>query len=219
MTTFHEDYKECKLCGNISQHFVLGSTNTFGPTDLDARPAEMERSTMDKWVQICPECGYCYNDISKGKKKYQKVVQSENYQEQLENPKFPELANAFICQSHILECDGKYEAAAWACINAAWACDDVENAFGAQFCRHMALGWLQSAVDSGEEVFNNPRGSFDALNVDLLRRGGLFERAMEVCDKGLKNQPEQIITEILNFQKTLIQREDTGCYTLGDVSD
>ena len=58
MTTLDEAKKKCAVCGKISAHFEVTSTNTFGAPDLDTRPPEMMRSTMDMWVQECPSCGY-----------------------------------------------------------------------------------------------------------------------------------------------------------------
>ena len=64
MTTwYHQDVK-CHHCGRKSQHNVLGSTNAFGSPDLDLRPPEMQRLTMEGWLQLCPHCGYCAPDLS-----------------------------------------------------------------------------------------------------------------------------------------------------------
>lgn len=51
MTTASRTSKECFVCGLVSQHPVLKSTNEFGYRDLDFRPAQMRRSTMVYWVQ------------------------------------------------------------------------------------------------------------------------------------------------------------------------
>ena len=54
----------CAICGKMSEQMVLASTNRFGPPDLDLRPPEMERSTMEWWIQECPYCCYVAKDIS-----------------------------------------------------------------------------------------------------------------------------------------------------------
>ena len=57
----------CAICGDEAEHALLGSTNAFGPYDLDLRPPPMARHTMQFWVQACPTCGYTAADISKAK--------------------------------------------------------------------------------------------------------------------------------------------------------
>ena len=54
----------CYVCGKMSEQMVLVSTNQFGYPDLDLRPPEMERSTMDWWIEECPHCGYVAPDLS-----------------------------------------------------------------------------------------------------------------------------------------------------------
>lgn len=63
MTMIFPKKLRCAVCGRASEHQVLASTNTMGPPDLDLRPEEMQRSTMNVWVQRCPHCGYCARSI------------------------------------------------------------------------------------------------------------------------------------------------------------
>ena len=56
----------CFVCGKESSVTVMASTNTLGGTpDLDLRPAEMMRSTMPRWIQECPHCGYIAGSLDK----------------------------------------------------------------------------------------------------------------------------------------------------------
>jgi hypothetical protein len=65
MTRIARSEIRCRLCGSLSRHRVLLSSNTlFGTDDLDGRPPGMLRRTMKLWVQRCPECGYCATDLS-----------------------------------------------------------------------------------------------------------------------------------------------------------
>jgi hypothetical protein len=41
----------------------VSTTNEIGSRDLDNRPAEMMRSTIQYWICRCPKCGYCAPDI------------------------------------------------------------------------------------------------------------------------------------------------------------
>lgn len=67
MTTLASTSKKCLVCGTVSQFSALQSTNSFGYSDLDFRPAEMKRSTMPYWIQECPCCGYVSSDIVRTK--------------------------------------------------------------------------------------------------------------------------------------------------------
>jgi len=63
MTTLTPDAMRCALCGELSEHLVVGSSSSFGPPDLDTRPAELVRSTLPYWVRQGPVCGYCASDL------------------------------------------------------------------------------------------------------------------------------------------------------------
>jgi len=217
MTTIHNIKKKCAICGKISEHSEIMSTNAFGSPDLDTRPPEMVRSTISMWVQRCSSCGYCASDISKWIEKSSEIIRSDSYKQQLNNPDFPELANAFLCFSLILESAGEYASAGWACIHAAWSCDDVGSNACAQSCRKKAVTLLQKARENGQ-IFAEQAGAEEAIMADLLRRSGQFKLALRICDDGLKKNPEKIISDILRFQKILISKSDIACHTIAEAT-
>ncbi len=218
MTTIYQVEKECAVCGKSNKYTEIGSTNTFGPLDLDTRPPEMVRSTISEWIQRCPECGYCAPDISERLEKASEIVHSDLYRQQLNNPEFPELANAFLCFSLIQESAGKYADAGWACIHAAWACDDAGSDASAQKCRKKAVTLLQKAKENGQK-FAEQTGVEEAIMVDLLRRSGQFELALRICEDGLKKKPDKLISDILQFQKILIGKADVARHTVAEATD
>ena len=83
MTTIDPVDVTCAVCGAVSEHLVLGSTNTMGPPDLDMRPAPMARWTLGEQIQRCPQCGYCASDISEAGETAAEVVRNEAYQAEL----------------------------------------------------------------------------------------------------------------------------------------
>jgi hypothetical protein len=216
MTTLHKTDKRCALCGKTSEHTEISSTNAFGPPDLDTRPPEMKRSTITWWIQTCPSCGYCAPDLSELIEKAAEKVSTDAYQQQLHNPEYPASANAFRCFSFIQESAGEYRGAGRACIHAAWLCDDSGADDGARDCRKKAVTFLQKARESSQH-FGEQSGAEEALLVDLLRRSGQFEPALRMCDEGLKKNPGQLITSILQFQQTLIHKSDAACHTIAEV--
>jgi endogenous inhibitor of DNA gyrase (YacG/DUF329 family) len=63
MTSYGSKTVKCSVCGQDSEQGIIMSTNSFGSMDLDMRPPEMERSSMDLWLQECPHCGYVANSL------------------------------------------------------------------------------------------------------------------------------------------------------------
>ena len=218
MTTILKRSKTCKLCSSESLHAVVGSTNTSGQPDLDTRPAEMMRSTIKFLIQKCPECGYCAPDISKGESITKDIVESNSYQDQLHDTSYPELANSFLCYSLLLNSEGKYTNAAWACIRAAWVCDDDNNQESAKKSRLKAIDFFQLAKQEDQMTNPDQPGAEEVLLADLHRRSGQFTSAYEICEEGLMKNPEKLIVNILEFQKKLIKKKDMDCYTLEDIS-
>ena len=64
MTMIYDKTKECVICGAQGEFGWILSTNKFGLPDLDLRPPEMYRSTINLWIQRCHGCGFCAPDIS-----------------------------------------------------------------------------------------------------------------------------------------------------------
>ncbi len=177
MTRRYKEKEKCAICGKTSEHNAILSTNIFGSADLDFRPPEMQRSTIDTWIQTCPSCGYCAPTISIClEKSSEEVVRSDSYHQQLNNTEYPKLANIFLCFSLIQESAGGYAKAGKACIHAAWSCDDVGSDAGAQKCRKKAVTLLQKAKENSQR-FLKQAISEETLMVDLLRRSGQFELA------------------------------------------
>ena len=80
---------------------MLGSTSTFGSPDLDLRPAEMQRSTMEVWLQVCPHCRYIAPAISQQVGDLSFVATAE-YGTTLDDRRFPELARRFLAYALLL---------------------------------------------------------------------------------------------------------------------
>ena len=55
--------KSCCICGFESEQKELLSTSEFESSDLDMRPGNPRRSTMQHWVESCSNCGYVNEDI------------------------------------------------------------------------------------------------------------------------------------------------------------
>lgn len=214
MTKFFPIEKHCFVCNKKSTYDELVSTNSFGYMDLDTRPPEMQRSTIIYWVQECPYCGYCNDDVGSGNKEYLEIVKSESYLLQLHNKDYPRLANRFLCKSFLNEMDKSYKKSAFDSLHAAWACDDSSDYEDVAIkCRQRSYDFFLLAKAQGEFIFQNEVE--DALIlIDLLRRMKLFEEALnrytEIIDKN--SNPE--LRKILDYQKVLIKNRDSQCHNL-----
>jgi len=202
MTLMYSKKKKCAVCRKRSKYSLLKSTNASGYIDLDTRKPEMERSTIDLWVQRCSSCGYCAPDISERMLNAKIIVQSDSYKKQLNDPEFPRLANSFLCCSIIQENTEEYTDVGWSNIYAAWACDDADLIIQSQNCRAKAVVLLQKAKEN-EQMYAPDTISEVVIMVDLLRRSCQFEKALKLSEKELKNNPEKSIKDVLQFQKKL----------------
>jgi len=215
MTTIYNERITCCLCGKESEYRGIGSTNAFGSPDLDTRPPQMQRSTMFAWVQRCPYCSYCSSDIAKASEKTKSVIESGEYQSQLKDKAFPDLANSFLCEAMIAEKEERFSEAAWAMIHAVWTCDDAGYEESAGKCRIKAVGLMKKGIAKGE-CFAEQDGLDIAIMADLLRRSGQFGEASVLIEKNQSRITEDIIKNILIFQKKLISQSDIKCHTISE---
>lgn len=223
----------CASCGRESTHTEIGSTYIAGPPDLDARPGEMQRSTMEYWIQKCPHCGYVNTEIKSATPEALVVVRSHTYQAQLRDQTVPELATRFLCYSMIEEALGNPVEAGWASLHAAWACDDVRNSVAASRYRRRALTFFEKATAVGQMIMSQEYDEYP-LVVDLWRRIGEFDQARDSCKHAMavlsdaikhqhrgwpveKPKELRIIQRILMFEKKLIRSRDSEVHSLGEV--
>jgi len=216
MTTTYGEKTTCAVCGNSAMYTYLGSTNSMGASDLDGRSSEMERSTMAFWLHICNKCKYVASKISNEVEGAKEVVESEDYRAQLNREGYPKLANLFLCQAMILRHAGLLGVSGITCLHAAWVCDDQELSDKAIECRKTASADIRQAERIGG-LFTKD-GFEEVILVDILRRSEQFEDAGILCIEALtgEGRDEQAL-KLLAFQQELIEKKDTGCYTVDDI--
>jgi hypothetical protein len=216
MTKLYKKKHRCGLCGNVNDYIVVGSTSTFWSPDLDTRPSQLKRSTIIAWVKRCPECGYCASDITNAPFQARSVVHSSQYAQQLSEESNPELANSFLCKALIDQAVGNYATASWACIHAAWACDDAKKVKPARKCRSKALDMINKCITAGYSV-SEEDGEEIAIQVDLLRRASHIEEAKNfITDKRNAITNGKMI-QILDFQYYLLTKSDESCHTIAEA--
>jgi hypothetical protein len=210
MTMLDRENVRCGNCGASSDHSVLMSTNAFGSPDLDLRPPEMHRSTMNTWLQLCPSCGYCAPDLTQTPSD-KAVLQSEAYHAALRAEGFPKLARRFLA---FAVATGQSDPATTArgYLQAAWVCDDYGRHEQADECRRQAAAWLSRCKPfPGDETGSGMM----AVLVDVLRRSGQFAEASAECRAGLASPATtSAIREVLEYQQQLIECQDTKAHML-----
>lgn len=144
MTYYSNRQVTCALCGHVSHTTSLESTNSIGSPDLDLRPPEMRRSTIDSWIQRCSHCGYCAPDIQRDEFQPAALVDDPLYNKTLRDLDLPPKAREFLCWSLIAAHARRFDVAAWARINADWICDDVGDRSAATGCRALAIDSIES---------------------------------------------------------------------------
>ena len=220
MTTFQEVEVSCAVCESRHKHTRLLSTSSFGPPDLDTRPAPPARLSLALQVQCCPVCGYCAWDITKAPPEAKRVVCRQDYQALLRDSRFPYLARMFLCLARIQEAAGNLSDAGWAALYAAWACDDAGLGFtsAAARCRERAIALFVKARAKGQP-FLPESGAEEALLADLYRRIGQFDEAEKEIQRGLEKVSSDLLRRLLAFQRRLCRARDTEVHRMDEVPE
>ncbi len=206
----------CGLCGSPSKHEFAKAADSRQAPDLDTRPGEPLRSTLRYWMQMCPECGYAASDIASIHEDASGFIATQDYQRQRFDSETPELARPFLCHAMILNHVKQYADAGWTALHAAWACDDAESEAASRKARDLAITYWKHGKHHGQPFGDLPEEF--ALATDVLRRARRFEEALVTCTEGIDLEDiEPMIEQVLLFEKTLIQRRDSGRYSLASV--
>ena len=218
MTTLWSCEVKCACCGLEQTISVLGSTNELRPGDLDMRPGEMRRSTMEYWVQQCAGCGFVSSTLAESTETDREIVRSSAYVAELKSQARPPLANLFVCRAILDGVGGDLVGAGKCRLYAAWVCDDAERMDQARLQRLASLELFERARAAGRTITEDALGGDEMLLTDLARRVGEFERARRYCEAGLAlpAMPE-FVQKILEFERALVLARDTACHSVGEV--
>jgi len=214
---FEEEVK-CHICGEKSNHAGVGSTNAFGPPDLDTRPPEMERSTIYCWIQRCPSCGYCSYNISECDNEVREIVTSKEYQNIVSDSEMPKVAASFLALSYQNEMQEKYHDSVWGAIHAAWICDDENNLESSTKCRKQAISLIEKSNNHNQK-FTNQAGASETITIDLMRRSGMHQEALELSAALKTEEFEEIIRQVIQYEEELIAKGDTAAHTISEVNN
>jgi hypothetical protein len=110
----------------------------------------------------------------------------------------------------------EFSDSAWQAIHAAWICDDNNNIESSTKCRKQAIALIEKANNHGQ-IFIDQAGANEAITIDLMRRSGLYQQALELSQSIQKDGFDEIIRQIVQYQELLIAKNDNDAHTIDEM--
>lgn len=201
--------KRCGVCGHESLQPGFRPPLPEQAPDLDLRPGEPVRSTMARWLQACPHCGYAAPDITEAHPAGAEAVAAAPYRALIADTAHPALARRFLAWAHVLEETGALHAAAEATLHAAWVADDLNREDLARQWRREAVALWRSgpALDAEQSV----------RVIDALRRAGDFAEAAAAAEALDALNPPEAVAQVTALEARLIAAEDMGRHSMASA--
>ena len=201
--------KRCGVCGQESRQPGFRPPVPEQAPDLDLRPGEPVRSTMARWLQTCPHCGYAAPDITEAHPAGAQAVAAAPYRALIADTAHPVLARRFLAWAHVLEETGALHAAAEATLHAAWVADDLNRDDLARQWRREAVALWRSgpALDAEQSV----------RVIDALRRAADFAEAEGAAEALAALNPPEAVAQVVALEARLIMAEDTGRHSIASA--
>jgi hypothetical protein len=196
----------CGVCGTESRHPPFRPSPPEQPPDLDLRPGEPVRSTMSRWLQQCPGCGYCAPDITRAHPAAAEAVRAAPFRALLADSSIPPLARRFLAWGLVLEETGALHASAEATLQAAWVADDLGRP-------DLARSWRLESV-----ALWRGGPSLDAEQtvrvIDALRRAEAWDDAAATAEGLARQEPPEEVAQVVMLERRLIEAGDAGRHTI-----
>ena len=201
--------KRCGVCGHESRQPGFRPPVPEQAPDLDLRPGEPVRSTMARWLETCPHCGYAAPDITEAHPAGAQAVAAAPYRALIADTAHPVLARRFLAWAHVLEETGALHAAAEATLHAAWVADDLNREDLARQWRREAVALWRSgpALDAEQSV----------RVIDALRRAGDFAEAEGAAEALAALNPPEAVAQVTALEVRLIAAEDMGRHSMASA--
>ncbi len=196
----------CGVCGAQSRHVPFRPSPPEQAPDLDLRPGEPVRSTMPRWLQQCPSCGYAAPDITRAHPAAAEAVRAAPFRALLADVGTPPLARRFLAWAHVLEETGALHAAAEATLQAAWVADDLGKAEFSRAWRLDAVAlWRGGPPLDAEQTVRV---------VDALRRAEAWDDAAATAEGLARAEPPEAVAQVIALERRLIEAQDPGRHTV-----
>jgi len=196
----------CGVCGTESRQPPFRASPPEQPPDLDLRPGEPVRSTMARWLQQCPACGYAAPDITRAHPAAAEAVRAAPFRALLADTAIPPLARRFLAWGLVLEETGALHAAAEATLQAAWVADDLDRPDFARSWRLDAVAlWRGGPPLDAEQTVRV---------IDALRRAEAWDDAAATAVMLADSQPPEAVAQVVTLERRLIEAGDAGRHTV-----
>ena len=199
----------CGVCHTESRHPPFRPSPPEQAPDLDLRPGEPVRSTMARWLQQCPGCGYAAPDISRAHPAAAEAVRAAPFRALLADGTIPPLARRFLAWALVLEETGALHASAEATLQAAWVADDLDRPDLARAWRLDAVAlWRGGPPLDAEQTVRI---------VDALRRAGAWDDAAATAEGLSRAEPPEAVAQVVTLERRLIEAGDSGRHTVASA--
>ena len=196
----------CGVCAQESRQPPFRPTPPEQAPDLDLRPGEPVRSTMQRWLQQCPHCGYAAPDISRAHPGAAAAVAAAPFRALLAETTHPPLARRFLAWAHVLEETGALHAGAEATLQAAWVADDLHRPDLARHWRLEAVALWRGGPPLDHEQ--------TVRVVDALRRAEAWDDATATAEDLARSDPPDSVAQVVALERRLIAARDSGRHTV-----
>jgi len=204
-----EALPRCAVCGTGSRQPPFRPDPPEQAPDLDLRPGEPVRSTMARWLQQCPGCGYSAPNITRAHPAAAQAVAAAPFRALLADASHPPLARRFLAWAHVLEETGALHAAAEATLHAAWVADDLGKEELSRFWRLEAVAlWRGGPPLDAEQTVRV---------IDCLRRAGAWSDAGHTAEILAASNPPEAVAQVAALEMRLIAAEDAGRHTVASA--
>ena len=215
MSKFNVTTQKCNICGRENEVTILTQAQSLGTADLDFRPAEVRRSAMPLWVKKCDYCRNVFSVTDPMPDYPPKYVDSKEFINCGGIAGLPDLGKKYVRLALIYVKAQEHRRAGNAYLCAAWACDDEKLDVTASICRKKALECYNN-VD-GRKLSKRELDEFMLRILDMLRRAGMFEEAIEFS-RELDFENDQYF-KMCEFGRKKAEERDKACYKISDIGE
>jgi len=185
MATLSFVEKVCYICGSVNRYGEASMFSINSAVGLDGHPGNL--TPLYTAINICPNCHYAAPDISQGDNEIKLIIKDESYLSVASNLSVNEHVRKYIAWALIQNKLGKQCEAARVMLCATWLADQYKDENVISQCRRKAIELMSSCRSSGGN-FEISRGKEIVTIVDLYRREGQFDDALDICIRAFESE-------------------------------
>ena len=195
----------CSHCKKKSEQYVLLSNNYSNERGLDSRPSKKAREDFRYDVQMCPHCFYCNDDISVGGE----INLGNDYMAIAKDNRIDEVSKKLLLAYKVRFAEKNYNEALQLLLEATWTLEDNNSLFYSEIFA-LLIKQLEAMVRIERDM------DYEIVLIDLLRRSGSFDKALEYIDQ-IRSFDEEIIVALANYEEKLVKNGDTAHHLMEEI--